>query len=924
MYIRRLTKKLIPVMLGIVMILLYAAPAAAQGPVIKGTPDGQNKTVAMDEHFYSGSLEPSFMSDSVLVKTDSFGMHFTGAYHYGSALVLAAYRLGDYNRFTFSVDMLSTNNGFIYCGFGGESPSTTVSKFDFNLSIASGVAAIYEMGGMDSWTNRGVTQLSNALAAGKVTDFAVTLRKISGNTFSLTMEILEEGKAVVTTDFGTTIRMEHPDGYFCMWGGINEIFSLRDFKVYDSPDHLAFSDDFTASSLTYGDEAVGDSFWHTNESRFTRDEIFIARDAGPIFGKAGDTITAKNPLTACDQVSTPYELSFKAQLGELQENAIFGFYLGADSPGDLRNSTIVGVSATQDGFARVNLIKNGSAVDFGDDLIPLSVLNIGGPSIDFEASVSSDYTLTARIAGVLFIFNDIKYDGYWGICDYSLDGVSASDVRVDEAKLIRNTYTPCDQPDLSNDFGGIRLTQDGVEEYYISDRTYYMGPGVSLRPKGAFTPEPSLYFENSGSYSSFGPKKPYTDFILQFDVRMVSEGHNSQWFGVNFGKDSYATIPDRYSGIYFEYYAWGVDPCTYMTTNQCSFADGSKTQKIEDYHFYKDQDTKYNFMFVAKNRTVYVYFKEDSEDISQLGICRAVIPDINTAGYVTIFGVSGLSFDIFNYKLTNIAPEATGDSAIALRESFDGAVSDKLQTEGAAAVNDGAMKLSGGSLGMKESSRYYIADFTLLGTGTDLTVSLPGENSLTLSGDLQKVTVHEGEKETEFDISGYRLSDYVNTDFELIVQYDALSLAAKGVYEPADRLSAPIVEYTFSAPVGDGRLSWTSDNAAIDDISVYTLDSTFAAAKVSFEQDPNNTDIWQPKPVAHAADSEAQTPGQSDPAEQTPSSPEENEGLPTLFIILYSVIGAVILILLGVIIGMSVKKKKKSNASAPKAPSDKA
>jgi len=922
MYIRRLMKKLIPPVLGIAMILICAAPAAAQGVVIKGAPDGQNKTVAMDEHFYSGSLEPSFMSDSVLVKTDSFGMHFTGAYHYGSALVLAAYRLGDYNRFTFSVDMLSTNNGFIYCGFGGESPSTTVSKFDFNLSIASGVAAIYEMGGMDSWKNAGTTQLTNALAAGKVTDFAVTLQKVSGNSFRLTMEILEEGKAVVTTDFGTTIRMEHPDGYFCMWGGINEVFNLRDFKVYDSPDHLAFSDDFTASSLTYGDESVGDSFWHINEARFTRDEVFIARDAGPIFGKAGDTITSKTPLAACDQVSKPYELSFKAQIEGLHENAAFGLYLGADKAGDLKNSTVIGVSAAEEGFARVHLIKDGAPVDFGEDLIPLSVLDIGGLPVDFAASIGSDYTLNVRIAGVNFTFNNVRYDGYWGICDYSFDGSGATSARVSEARVVANTYSPCAQPDLSNDFGGIRLTQDGFEEYYISDRTYYMGPGVSLRPKGAFTTEPSMYFENSGSYSSFGPKKPYTDFILQFDVRMVSEGHNSQWFGVNFGKDSYATIPDRYSGIYFEYYAWGVDPCTYMTTNQCCFADGTKTKKIEDYHFYKDQDTKYNFMFVAKNRTVYVYFKEDSEDISQLGICRAIIPDVNTAGYVTIFGVSGLSFDIFNYRLTNIAPEASGDSAIALRESFDGAVSDKLQTEGTAAVNDGAMKLSGGSVGLKESSRYYIADFKLLETGSDLTVSLPGDNSLTLSADLNKVTVHEGEKDTEFDVSASRLSDYVNTDFELIVQYDALSLAAKGVYEPADRFAAPIVEYTFAAPVGEGRLSWSSDDALLDDISVYALDNTFAAANVSFEQDPNNTDIWQPKPGAKpAGEPEGGEPSGEAPAD-VPAA--ESSGLPTSFIIIYSVIGAVILALLGVIIGMSVKKKKKGKASAPKAPSDKA
>ena len=155
MKIRRLTGAALSVVTCMVMILTVTAPAFAQGVVIKGTPDGQNKSTVMDEHFYSGSLEPNFVSDSVSVKTDSYGMHFTGAYHYGSALVLAQYKLKNYNRFTFSIDMLSSNDGFIYCGFGGADEKTTVSKYDFNLCVSKGVTAIYEMAGMDNWKSLG-------------------------------------------------------------------------------------------------------------------------------------------------------------------------------------------------------------------------------------------------------------------------------------------------------------------------------------------------------------------------------------------------------------------------------------------------------------------------------------------------------------------------------------------------------------------------------------------------------------------------------------------------------------------------------------------------------------------------------------------------------------------------------------------------
>lgn len=891
----RLTKAVLSVVIGILIILSVTASAFAQGVVIKGEPDGQNKSTVMDEHFYSGSLEPNFTSDSVSVTTDSYGMHFDGAYHYGSALVLTAYKLKSYNRFTFSIDMLETNDGFIYCGFGGPDEKQAVGYYDCNFCISSGVTALYENAGFDNWKMVGSAPLSNALKVGKTTDFGVTLERVSGNNYKITFEILEDGKPTVSTDYGTTVRMENSNGYFCMWGGQSEKFNLCNFKAYDSPAHLAFSDDFENSSLTYGDQPVGNSFWHINNTGYTKEELFISRNAGPSFKKAGDFITAKSKLVLCDKVSKPYEISLKAEISSLSKNSTFGLYFGAEKAGSLDKATIIGVSAYDSKNATLNLIRNGKISDYGENLIPIDLLNIDDSSVDFEVTIHSDYSFVVTVGGVEFTFSNIKYDGFWGICNYSTDNKSTSVVKLDEVKVFKNIYTACAEPDLSNDFEGIRLTQDGFEEYYISDRTYYIGPGVSLRPKGAFTTEPSLYFENAGPYSAFVPKKQYTDFILQFDVKTVSEGANGQWFGVSFGKESYASIANYSTCINFAYNGWTDTPYTHMSTNLCAFDDGTKEKKIEGYHFYKDQDTKYNFMIVAKNRTVYVYFKEDSEDISKLGICRAVIPNVNTAGYVSVFGINGVSFDIFNYKLTNIAPEATEDSDIALREFFDKEkISDKLVIENSAEVKDGAMQLSGGSIAMKNKSRYFIANFTVLKSNADLSVSFADNKSVTLSKDLKKVTVNDGAKKTVFDVSKYNLSDYKNTQIQLILQYDALSLSAKGVYEPNDKFASPIVEYTFANPLADGILKWSSEDALIDGISVYALDNSYKASNVSYEQDPNDVDIW----ISKLTDKKAS------------AISEKEDGMPTLFIVIYAVIGAVILALAAIIIILTVKKKR--------------
>ena len=120
---------------------------------------------------------------------------------------------------------------------------------------------------------------------------------------------------------------------------------------------------------------------------------------------------------------------------------------------------------------------------------------------------------------------------------------------------------------------------------------------------------------------------------------------------------------------------------------------------------------------------------------------------------------------------------------------------------------------------------------------------------------------------------------------QLILQYDAVSLAAKGMYEPSDKFASPIVEYTFSSPVKAGNLKWLSEDALLDDIAVYALDHTYKAAAVSYEQDPNDTDIW----VSKLTENKGKV------------NSEKDQQTPILFIIIYAVIAFVILSL-GIVI----------------------
>ena len=202
---------------------------------------------------------------------------------------------------------------------------------------------------------------------------------------------------------------------------------------------------------------------------------------------------------------------------------------------------------------------------------------------------------------------------------------------------------------------------------------------------------------------------------------------------------------------------------------------------------------------------------------------------------------------------------------------------------------------------MKDKNRYFIANFTVLNSNEDLTVSFSDNKSAILSKDLKKVTVNDGSKKTVFDVSKYNLFDYKSMQLQFILQYDALSIAAKGIYEPSDKFATPMVEYTFAKPVADGNIKWLSDDILIDDIAVYALDHSYKAASVSYEQDPNDTDIWVKKDNIISSNGSNAT-----------INPEKNDGISTLFIVIYSVIGAIILALLAFIIILSVKKRGKA------------
>lgn len=385
--------------------------------------------------------------------------------------------------------------------------------------------------------------------------------------------------------------------------------------------------------------------------------------------------------------------------------------------------------------------------------------------------------------------------------------------------------------------------------YYAPLKDWYLGSNVRLANYD-FAENGYALFGNASTDSSFGPKTKFNDCIVRFDVTMVGSDYyydnpedyfntptgagacDAECFGLQFGSDSYKNLYTNAQSLGIATYN---GKSIYYTTNCTRTVQENeivhRPNSNEEYDLFKKSAT-YNFMYVIKDGTVTMHFKEASEPESVLGIVRERVTGVKTNGYVAVYGSNGVDFRLDNFSVTNLERTLTSSA-------YDGG--DDLQTlrvDLSKGDTLSAFNQTNNSLTTKGVVGSHIARFTL--------------------GDVNGLTYAQGDLSIAFTENGATVSDGVKTEeivFDMPLLYngatveiyriaDEITIAFANAGKPLSSLDENI--YTVKGLQYADRENIkiaTDSRITLSKIALFNLDSKMTIAARNFNSD---TDIMQP------------------------------------------------------------------------------
>ena len=549
-----------------------------------------------------------------------------------------------------------------------ELPIPNASWFALSFGVPSTVSIFEKASGALIFTQEqtllfkeGVDQQKNMMYSPRLAEVATVeldfVKRTDGE-YDITYTV-KDGDTVL----GSTLIEKFPvqDGYF----GFNTYgtnFDVLSFDVYEGAEK-AYADDFTTSKMSYDDNAVKGAEW-VALNPYKSNSAAIAPVGQLDVSKIGASATYKAPFEVkSTEVSTLYELSAKFDFSAAQDGVATGFEIGkatADADG-----AFVGITRNGDGYKMVLSVGGNKAEK------PLSGAPADGVwDVTLAAQYDNSIEIIANGSSTTFDL-DISLSGYFGLAtsdDYATTGVGAL---VDDFSYQRYIYNDMGAQDMNMNFEGTREFEDEegkYYQYYVSTKDWHTGSNVRVANYG-FTENGYLLFGNSAPNSSFGPKVKFGDCVVRFDVTFVGGDYyydnpdgdplacNGECLGLQFGLKSYQNIYANAQSLGVATYN---GKSVYYTTN-CVRASGDDhvyranmphTEENE-YDLFRKSAT-YNFMYVIKNGTVTMHFKEAGEDESVLGIVREYVTGVETNGYLAVYGANGVDFRLDNFSVTSL------------------------------------------------------------------------------------------------------------------------------------------------------------------------------------------------------------------------------------------------------------------------------
>ncbi|MDY6024288.1 MAG: hypothetical protein SPJ19_05770 [Candidatus Borkfalkiaceae bacterium] len=629
------------------------------------------KTEWFYDDFNSDTLAGEWENHGGEITAPYKALHFGGEYFWAGGVVInRKVFTGKKITLEFELKAASTGNWF-GVGFGGKDTSSDFYGYDGALIISTADVRYFKNYGASGISDSGESRATNlySLSTEKIVRYTVEFLPTGGaNEYKVMVrgysseeakyDFIEKngefGEEVFCAEFN---GVEIVNEYLCL-NGMNPVADVLKVTVRagENGEETILEDDFSLPSISYPSEAVGKENWHVS-SRYDKTNLYIAPIGELVLGGNNFVLYSENVLRRSEKLDELFRLEVEFKINEASRGDRFGFGLGlshGDETADRIN--LAGIEKRGENEYVFSLSKKGSPLERSADVFALEK----GAINKLKLSAYADNRITVSAAGKSYTFYDVETNG---LCAVAASGGENASFSADNFSYDFFTYKGSLESDAAINFKGIKEDEDGLS-YYINEKEWYIGSQVTLPMYNIYFKSEKLVFASCTEFSCFGPKKKYADFIMQFNVKIESGKTNAAAFGLAFGKSSFSSNISVTKAVGFmcngyEKLSPEDEEPTVQTTIQALNLEGANSasfQRIRNGDEIVDMwdGRTYNVMFVVKNRTVRVYFKEENEPVEMLAICRAEFGGVDTYGYPSVFGRNGISFDLTELKITNL------------------------------------------------------------------------------------------------------------------------------------------------------------------------------------------------------------------------------------------------------------------------------
>lgn len=879
--------------------------------------------IAVNESFDTSTLSDEWLHNDFSHTVGEYSMRFQGPYQDFMSIVSFNYFIDGDAEISFdiarrTIEDETFGSGWIGLGFGN---GDIKNRFgDCYAALICSDQSVQLMENIDE--NGNITNM--------LTDYSLTknhqytessfVDAAKKNTITVTITLTKTGTREVDGRDLYTLEMYHylqggerpaepqvvyenvaAGGYFGFNSMSNMIFDIMNFKILKDGKIVA-EDNFHDSENTgifYGRSSSDLNFRAVNLPK----NIIYTRVGGAIntAEKSNGILLSRTCIEADPKVYKPFELAFSAAILDLPEKSAVGvgFSLSENSI-TVDEVNFVGMQGVGNNKFRFVTLLNGEIVDFSPEY-PLSALS----DINTLCFIGSyDGSVTVSIGIFEHVFKNIKFAGNFAI---GTSGTKNCEVVVDDISLRVDSVISSDAESMSINFTGLKEADfDGTKLYskYVNTAKWFIGDKINIPQYSSYTERNYIQFTDSNEESSFGAKARYSDFIARFSITVTENRDDiadETWIGLSFAKTSLYEDALSSPGIFFGKTASGmVIKGNHLESEQVE-SDGYIHQ-YKDYpqlDFYSSTDWEsapvtYQIMIVACNGKIYVYYADKSSAPEEMEVCRAEFNATEAEyGFVTVSAYNGATFRLNEYSITNL--EGNSDFDFQSEESYT-----KKNT---VAINQPNTVLGNDSSFITANSfKNFIlmCDITQI-KGNSVRIDFGSDNYLVFNADNNIVSnmnlLEKGRDFRFLDISeGGRLM--------IMAVGDTVRIGVANKNEPQELLYEYVATYKLQNNLKSDKIAISTDNytvAEISDIEIFSMNYNIDYVTENF--DPAN----ETHPVKPA-------PPDSDGV--------ETDNLGTILIVVFSCVGGIIVIGVGILFIVRINKQRKKTTETEEETND--